>query len=374
MKDPRIESLAKLLLTHSLQIKSGEQFEINSGILAKPLIKALMKEASKLGAVPRVKLEDDELTRLSFSYIDSENLEASNSVIDKELAYELERWEHLSAHIDIGVDENDAEMSSVDAKVLSHYRTHMKKLRDIRINEKRWVYLHWPTMADAQKASLCYDDLFELFLSSALLDYKKMHNDVLPLVSLMERTKHVRILGVGTDISFSIEGMNVVPCIGRRNIPDGEVYTAPNKLSVNGHIQYNTCANMFGKNYNNPRLVVKDGRIVEAYCDNATKGFNDLLDMDEGARFFGEFALGINNALKTPIGNTLYDEKIGGSFHLTPGNAYKSAFNTNESALHLDLVCLQAKPHNGEIWFDGECIRKDGLFLPQELLSLNPDT
>ncbi|MDL2257777.1 aminopeptidase [Eubacteriales bacterium OttesenSCG-928-K08] len=370
--DTRLRKLAKLLLTHSLRLAPGDMFEINGGILAKPLIKALMLEARQIGAIPYVRLEDDELNRLFFDSFDPEQPEKMEATISKQLDWERARWGHLAAHVDIGVDENDAELSAADPKTIAMYRQLMKPIRDIRIDERKWVYLHWPTMADAQKAGMCYDDLYEFFLNAALVDYKLMRSAMQPLIELMQNTDLVRIVGSGTDISFSIKGMPVVPCFGERNIPDGEVYTAPIKDSANGRITYNTALHMLGRHYQSPYLEFENGKIVKAACENDTEGLNRLLDTDEGARYLGEFAIGTNNEVNRPIGNTLYDEKIGGSFHLTPGNAYASAFNGNKSALHMDIVCLQTPPYGGKIYFDGNCIRKDGLFTLPELKGLNP--
>lgn len=373
MLDTRLDQLAELLLTHSLRLTSGELFEINAGAAAKPLIKALMKRAHRLGAVPYVRLEDDELQRLFFGFIDANHPENTQAVFEKQIEWEKARWAHLAAHVDIGVDENDAELSAADPRAVSLYRAAMRPIRDIRIDERRWVYLHWPTMADAQKANMCYDDLYEFFLRSALVDYARMRQSMQPLIDLMLRTDAVHIKGPGTDLQFSIRDMPVVPCFGERNIPDGEVYTAPVKESANGVIQYNTALHMLGRQYHDPRLVFENGRIVQASCANDTQGLNRLLDTDEGARYLGEFALGVNNEITSPMGNTLYDEKIGGSFHLTPGCAYASAFNGNKSSLHMDIVCLQSAPYGGEIYFDNTLIRRDGLFLPPELCGLNPE-
>lgn len=372
MQDPRLKQLASLLLNHSIHLKSGELFGIRAGILSKPLIKELMKEAHRIGAVPYVELEDDEIKRLTFGFIDPDASESARAALKKQLEWERVLWSHWAGQVVIGVDENDAELSAANPKAIAIYREELKEIRDLRINERRWVYLHWPTMADAQKAGMCYDDFYEFFLNAALVDYDEMRSNMQPLVDLMKRTDKVRLVGKGTDLTFSIRGMNVVPCAGEMNIPDGEVYTAPVRDSVNGVIHYNTALIEQGKRYENPRFVFENGKIVEAACDNDTKALNELLDTDEGARYIGEFAIGVNNAVTKPIGNTLYDEKIGGSFHFTPGAAYDEAFNGNRSVLHMDIVCMQAQPYGGEIYFDDVCIRRDGLFTLPELAGLNP--
>jgi aminopeptidase len=373
MHDERLDRLADLLLNYSLKLKAGDLFEINGGVTAKPLIKSLLRRAHKIGAVPFVKLGDDELRRLFFGFIDPENPKASKAAIDAQLEWENKYWDHMTAHVDIGVDENDAELSAVDTRSMTYYREQRRALRDRIIDERKWVYLHYPTMADAQKAGMCYDDFYEFFLSAALVDYEKMARDMEPLIELMEKTETVRLVGPGTDLTFSIKDIPVVPCHGELNIPDGEVYTAPVRDSANGVMQYNTPAMRYGKKFDNPRLVFRNGHIDEATCDGDTAGFNKMLDADEGARYLGEFAIGVNNAVTRSIGNTLYDEKIGGSFHLTPGCAYADAFNGNKSQLHLDIVCIQTEAYGGgEIWFDGKLIRKNGVFLPASLKGLNP--
>ncbi|MBR0443996.1 MAG: aminopeptidase [Clostridia bacterium] len=373
MADERLKRLAEMLLKDALEMKEGEMFQLNSGTLANPLNKAIMQTAAEMGLYPVVNLRDHELERLFFGCIDPEHPERMKDNIVRQTEWELKMWESVAAHIDIGIDENYAELAAADSRSQKYYRSFQQELRHVRIDKRRWTYLHWPTMAAAQKAGMCYDDFYEFFLNSALVDYRAMSASMVPLVKFMEKTDRVHIKGPGTDLTFSIRGIPVVPCDGHKNIPDGEVFTAPVRDSVNGVIQYNTAAMRYGKKFLNPRLVFKDGRIVEATCDNDTPGFNELLDADEGARYVGEFALGVNNSVTRAVGNTLYDEKIGGSFHFTPGCSYEEAPNGNISQLHLDIVCIQKPEYGGgEIWFDGELIRKDGLFLPDELKGLNP--
>ena len=371
--DERLDRLAKLLIHDALALTRGELFEINAALPAKPLIKALMRAATDAGAVPFVRLTDDELDRLSFAYIDPDHPAEAEAVFQKQLLWENAYWDQMAAHVDIGVDENDAELSAVPARARTLYREARKSLRDKIINERRWVYLHWPTFADAQKAGMCYDDFYEFFLNAALVDYAAMAQAMEPLVRLMEKTDEVRIVGPDTELSFSIAGIPVCPCHGQCNIPDGEVFTAPVRESVNGHIRYNTAAQRYGYKFQNPRLTFRNGHIDEASCDGDVKAFNEMLDADPGARYVGEFALGVNNAVTRAIGNTLYDEKIGGSFHLTPGACYEKADNGNRSQLHLDIVCIQTPAYGGgEIYFDGQLVRKDGLFVLDALAGLNP--
>ena len=232
-----------------------------------------------------------------------------------------------------------------------------------------------PTNATQTKATIRVKaEAFEdFFFNVCTLDYNKMSRAMDPLVDLMQRTDKVHLVGPDTDLTFSIKGIPAVKCDGRCNIPDGEVYTAPVKESMNGVISYNTFSEEQGFTYENIRFEVKDGKIIMATA-NDTARINALLDTDAGARYFGEFAIGVNPYVLHPMKDTLFDEKICGSFHLTPGMAYEDAFNGNKSAVHWDLVMIQRPEYGGgEIWFDDVLIRKDGLFVIDELKCLNPE-
>ncbi len=194
-----------------------------------------------------------------------------------------------------------------------------------------------------------------------------------PLVALMERTDKVHLKGPGTDLTFSIKGMNAIKCDGERNIPDGEVYTAPIRDSINGTLSYNTPSLVAGFRFENIRFTFEHGKIVDAVA-NDTQRINQYLDTDEGGRYIGEFSLGVNPNIHTPMCDTLFDEKIAGSIHFTPGNAYDEADNGNRSAIHWDLVLIQTPEYGGgEIYFDDVLIRKDGRFVIPELEGLNEE-
>ena len=193
------------------------------------------------------------------------------------------------------------------------------------------------------------------------------------LVELMNRTDKVRLVAPGTDLTFSIKGIPAVKCSGRRNIPDGEVYTAPVRDSVNGRITYNVPSKYNGKKFENISLVFKDGKIVEATA-NDSEAVNRVFDTDEGARYVGEFSFGVNPFIHDAMGDILFDEKIAGSIHFTPGSCYEEAPNGNDSAIHWDLVLdMSADKGGGEIYMDDVLVRKDGIFVLDELKGLNPD-
>ena len=193
------------------------------------------------------------------------------------------------------------------------------------------------------------------------------------LAAMMEKAEYVKITGPGTDISFSIKGLPAIPCAGECNLPDGEVFTAPVIDSANGHISFNTPSLFQGIPFDNIRLTLKNGLVVHAEAGDKTGELNAILDTDPGARRLGEFAFGVNPAITRPMRNILFDEKISGSFHLTPGQAYHVADNGNQSRIHWDMVCIQTEAAGGgDIYLDGKLVRRNGLFTLPELAILNP--
>jgi aminopeptidase len=245
----------------------------------------------------------------------------------------------------------------------------------VRVPKTKWVALVWPTSSMAQQAGVSTQAFEDFYFKVCTLDYPRMRKASEPLMELIGKTNDVRVTGPGTDLKFSIAGLGAESCSGDRNIPDGECYTAPVRESMEGTISYNTVSLNQGVEFKNIVFKVQKGNIVEAEAGPNTAKLNEILDTDEGARYFGEFSFGYNPHILHPMKNTLFDEKIAGSFHLTPGNAYPGiADNGNKSAVHWDLVNIQRPDYGGgEIWFDGRLIRKDGLFVVPELAGLNPD-
>jgi aminopeptidase len=191
------------------------------------------------------------------------------------------------------------------------------------------------------------------------------------LKALMEKTDRVEIKGPGTDLRFSVKRIPAIICGGDRNIPDGEVFTAPVKNSVEGHVTFNAPTIYQSTNFDGIRLEFRAGKVVEA-TSNQTAKLNTILDSDPGARYIGEFSLGFNPHILQPMRDILFDEKIAGSFHFTPGQAYEEADNGNRSQVHWDMVNIQRPDYGGgEIYFDGKLIRRDGEFLPKQLRALN---
>ena len=366
--DPRVKTLAKNLIGYSTALKPGEKILIEVFDDALPLAKALVKEAYAVGGVPFLTLKQNELQRELL-------LGASVEQLDAIAAYEAARMKQMDAYIGIRAAQNVSELSDVPAEQMKRYQQHWQKPvhSDIRVPDTKWCILRYPNGAMAQLANQSTEAFADFYFNVCNLDYAKMDRAMTPLIELFERTDRVKIVGPGTNLTFSVKGIPAVKCSGLRNIPDGEVYTAPVRNSVNGTLTYNTPAVYQGVTYENISLTFQGGKIVEATA-NHTEKINQVFDTDAGARFVGEFALGVNPYITTPMKDTLFDEKISGSFHFTPGNAYKEADNGNASAIHWDLVCIQTPAYGGgEIYFDDVLIRKDGLFVVDELKGLNPD-
>ena len=365
--DRRIRELADLLVNYSCTLQKGEKVLISyEGECCKPLIRQIIKEVYKVGAFPFVEIRDSQITREILLGCEEEQLKFKDEI-------DLAQMKGMDAYIAVRAGANTSELSDVPSEKMNMYMALTQHTLDYRVNETKWVVMRYPNPSMAQLANMSQEAFEDFYFNVCTLDYKKMSKAMDTLVDLMNRTDKVQLKGPGTDLTFSIKGINAVKCDGKCNIPDGEVYTAPVKDSMNGVISYNTPSEEMGFTYENIVFEVENGKIVKATANNNEK-INALLDTDEGARYFGEFAIGVNPYILHPMKDTLFDEKIAGSFHLTPGMAYEDAFNGNKSAVHWDLVMIQRPDYGGgEIWFDDVLIRKDGLFVIPELECLNPE-
>ena len=269
---------------------------------------------------------------------------------------------------------NDYENKNVSGEMSKKLSQALLPSSDVRVNQRKWVLLNYPSLLDSYKAGMTSREFSQYAFDVMTVDYRKMSDLIRPLKKLMDKTDKVRIVSPGTDLTFSIKGMGSIPCVGEMNIPDGELYSAPVKNSVNGTITYNTPSPYQGRVYNNVSLEFKDGKIINATCSEDNAKLNEIFNTDEGARYVGEFSLGFNPKILYPMGDILYDEKILGSLHFTPGQAYKDCYNGNDSGIHWDMVLIQRKDYGGgEIYFDDVLIRKDGMFVLDELKPLNFD-
>ncbi len=368
MQDERVNKLAKNLINYSCSLKKGEKVLIEAKGIDYMLVNALVREAYAVGAYPFVELYDNRVTRGLL-------LGQSEELAKMRAKFDGARMSEMDAYIGIRGGENCNELSDVpesNMKIESEFYSHPVH-HEIRVKKTKWVVLRYPNQGMAQQAGMSTDAFEEFYFNVCNLDYSKMDRAMDALKKRLDKADKVRIVGKGTDISFSIKGIGSKKCSGERNIPDGEIYTAPVKNSVNGVITYNAPSVENGFKFENVSLTFKDGKIISATANDNEK-VNAIFDTDEGARYVGEFAFGVNPYINRPMGDILFDEKISGSIHFTPGSCYDDCYNGNVSAIHWDLVLIQTKEYGGgEIYLDGELIRKDGLFVTDDLECLNPE-
>ena len=368
MIDERIKKLAKGLVNYSVELQKGEKCLIEVFDIDDALTKALVQEVLNAGGYPFVWIRNNQVNRLIMNGMTDE---LASFMAD----YDSYFMKNMDAYIGVRGGNNAYELSDVSGDKRKIYNSVYSKLvhLDLRVNKTKWVILRYPNPGMAQLAGTSTEAFEDFYFDVCTLDYSKMDRAMDKLGALIEKTDKVRLVNSGTNLTFSIKGMPAIKCSGKRNIPDGEIFTAPVKDSVNGVITFNAPSIKDGLKFENVCLTFEKGKIVKATA-NYTEKLNEILNVDEGARYVGEFSFGLNPYIVHPIGDILFDEKIAGSIHFTPGSCYEECDNGNQSALHWDMVLIMSKEYGGgEIYFDDVLIRKDGLFVLDELKCLNPE-
>ena len=368
MTDPRMRKLADSLINYSCEVKPGEKVLIEvfdcEDIIAEELIDAVYR----VGGIPFIDMVRSKPEAAWIKGLTEEGVKL-------QAKWDTARMNDMDAYIAFRGNENSYEKADIPGDKLALYQSEYSKKvhHDIRVKDTKWVVLRYPNPSMAQLSGMSTRAFEDFYFNVCNLDYSRMDRAMDAMVELMAKTDKVRLTAEGTDLSFSIKNIGGIKCAGKMNIPDGEIYTAPVRNSVNGVITYNTPSTYQGFKFENVRLEFKDGKIVDASA-NDTVRVNSIFDTDEGARYVGEFAIGVNPFVTRPMGDILFDEKISGSIHFTPGSCYDDACNGNDSAIHWDLVLIQTPEYGGgEIWFDDVLIRKDGRFVLPELDALNPE-
>jgi len=366
MIDPRFDVLAEVLIGFSTKLNQGERVLIDAYDAPPEMLIALIRSARSKGALPFVNLQSNVVTREMLRGAEEDQYRTLRE-------FEMARMKSMDAYVAIRGSNNTTEFSDVPPERMQLAMKLLQPVVEQRVNKTKWVVLRWPTPAMAQMAGMSTEAFEELYFKVCTLDYSKMTPGMEALKSLMENCDQVRITGPGTDLQFSIKGIPAIICGGQHNIPDGEVFSCPVRDSVDGYVQFNTPTIYQGTAFDSVRLAFKNGKVVDATSNN-TGRLNAILNSDDGARYIGEFALGFNPYIQEPMRDILFDEKIAGSFHFTPGQAYERADNGNRSQVHWDLVCIQRPEYGGgEIYFDRKLLRKDGLFVPKDIQALNPE-
>jgi aminopeptidase len=359
--------LADLLVEFSMDVRPDDWVMVDGTAIPEEMILALVRAVRRRGGHPFCRSISGRTKRELVLHGTAEEFQVLGEL-------ELAQIKRMQCYVALRGAENIFEMGDVSAELQNLYFEKMKLAHDWRVNETRWVVLRWPNSAMAQSAKMSTETFEDFFFRVCTMDYSRMEPGMAALKSRMEQTDRVHVRGPGTDLHFSIRGIGAICCGGRRNIPDGEVFTAPVRDSVEGVITYNAPSVYHGICFEGVRLVFSGGRVVEATAGKRTAELNAILDSDDGARHIGEFAFGFHPHILQPLCDILFDEKIAGSIHFTPGQAYENeADNGNRSQIHWDLVLIQRPEFGGgEVYFDGECIRRDGLFLGKGLEQLNP--
>ncbi len=365
MKDPRVRQLAEVLVNYSTRVKKGDVVLISaSGTEAVPLVKELYALCLEKGAsYVEYDFTIPEINRCFFNHADSNQIAFFPR-------HKLDFMKQVDVYIGLSAADNSMVLAQADQANMIAYAKLLRPIIDQRVKHTRWVITRYPTHGAAQEAKMSLDEYEEYLFAACCMDWGAESKKQEKLKKLMDKTDRVRIKATDTDLSFSIAGLPGIKCDGRYNIPDGEVFTAPVKDSVEGYITYNCPTVYQGKEFNNIRLEFDKGKIIRATAPGMDELLNKILDTDEGARYVGEFAVGVNPNIRVPMRNILFDEKISGSIHFTPGQCYDDCDNGNRSAVHWDMVKILNG--DGELWFDNILVQKDGRFVHKDLLALNP--
>ena len=370
MKDPRVAKLADILIGYSTRVQPGEKVLVEATEIPDDVVTALVERIAQAGGLPFVTLKSNKILRALYNQASEEQMRLTGE-------FEKARMEKMDAYLGVRGAENSTELSDVPDDKMKLFRKLWSNPvhSETRVPHTKWTVLRWPTPAMAQQAGMSSEAFEDYYFDVCTFDYSKLDPVIEPLKALMDRTDKVRLTGVGTDLTFSIKDIPTIPCTGRANIPDGEIFTAPVRDSVSGVVAFNTPTIYQGTIFENITLHFEAGKIVEATAAGGLGPMvNQILDSDEGARYVGEFSLGFNPYVLQPMKDILFDEKIAGSFHFTPGGAYDEAFNGNRSVVHWDMVFIQRQEFGGgDVYFDDVLVRHDGLFVPEDLLPLNPE-
>lgn len=371
MRDPRHERLARILVHHSTKVKKGEVVLVNGiGFDTYPLARTVARCAAEAGGIPLLRMEETDAARDLMLAADETQLQAIGGLL-------LEEMKRAQVYIGIRGAKNAYELADVPRDRMEIYNRVIQKPVHLerRVKHTRWCVLRYPNNAMAQLASISTDVFEDYYFDVCTVDYPAMEKAVEPLKKRMVAVDRVRITAPGTDLRFSIKGIGVVACSGQHNIPDGECFTAPVRESIEGAVAFNTPTIYEGRAFEKIRLWFEKGRVVR--CEDGggnTEELEKILNRDEGSRYVGEWSIAYHPVIRKPMRDILFDEKIGGSWHMALGQCYDEAPNGNTSGLHWDLVQIQrADCGGGTIEFDGATVRRDGLFVVDDLKPLNPE-
>ena len=366
MTDPRVETVAKILVDYSVKVKPNQLVRITGAPEGAPLILAVYQKVLERGAHPFLQLELDEAEELFYRY-------ANDTQLDYVPPYRKDVIEQIDAAVGIWTDVNTKQLSSADPAKQSRRATALRPLSDRFLDRAAKKELHWtgtiyPTQAFAQDAEMSLREFEDFVYNGCLVHepdpikaWKKISREQQHIVDRLNKARKIHVVGPDTDLKLEVTGRKWENCDGHENFPDGEIFTGPIEDSVNGHIRYSYPACAYGREAEDVRLWFKDGKVVKATAAKNEEFLLKMLKTDKGARYVGEFAFGTNYGIQRFTKNTLFDEKIGGTIHLALGKGYPESGSKNNSAIHWDMVCDLRK--GGEVRVDGTLFLKDGKIL-----------
>lgn len=349
------------LLNYSLNIKENEKVFIFSDLNALNYCNLIASKIIERGAIPFILWNDFNLNR---ALILSKNENIYNELFEK--------YERIIDECDAAImlDNNieDYENISSDDILFFKNKYYLKIFKKIMLFD-RWTYLRYPQQELADLFGVSYDEMLKLLEQVTNFDYAKIEPKANMLKEVLDRTKKIRVInGYGTDVSFTKENIPSSVCCGKWNLPDGEVYTAPEKYSMNGEIYFSYDTFFRGKTYSDIWVKVKDGKIIDSKC-SLDDDFKKLLNSDDGARYFGEFAIGLNPYINRNYNDNLFNEKMIKTVHFAIGEPHYNTDNGNKSIMHWDLIVNME--NGGKIYFDDKLVQENGIFIDEDLKELN---
>ncbi len=353
--DPRVEKLAEILVDYSVGVRKGDVVGIGADIGGAPLAQAVYRRVLQRGGFPRLKVYMPEISRVFFE-------EASDEQISTLLPIDLDEYKASQCLIRISAPANLAETANVEPEKQSARRRAMKPASDwVMGGNVRWCGCNFPCHALAQKAEMSLSEYEDFVYGATNVDWAALSREQEEIKRLFDGGREVRLIGEGTDLTFSIEGRPGVNCDGHYNMPDGEVFYSPVEDSAEGYVTFSYPAIYMDREVEGVRLTFSRGKVVEARAAKNEEFLLKMLDTDAGARRIGEFGIGTNHGIAKFTRDILFDEKIGGTIHLALGQSYPEAKGENDSAIHWDMIADLRR--GGEIRVDGRTVQRDGEFL-----------
>jgi len=372
MPDPRDVKLAELLVNYSIDLKKGENvYLLTDSVETLPLFLEVYKKIISVGGYPYPHiLLDPHLSAEAFDYIWMKYASEEQLHHFSEIKYHEMKAMH--AYIRIGGPANKQHLAGISRERIALRQKVTKPILDERLR-KKWVVTRYPTPSMAQAANMSTEDFINFYYNACLIDWQQQEQLQEKIKNVFEKGKIIRIIGENTDLRFSIEHRKVIKCYGKCkhladlgiwegcNMPDGEIYIAPVENSAEGYIKYTYPYNKEGEIISGIFFRFEHGKIVEYKAEVNQEALKIMLETDEGAKRIGEFGIGTNDGIQRFVNDVLFDEKIAGTVHVTPGNAYEGSGGLNKSAVHADIVKdLRKEYGGGEIQVDGETVQKDG--------------